>query len=277
MSRRMIVFAVLQLIAVWPVIHWYVLRLLDSSDSPVPVIALITVFVCLIRDRKLETNRGHRVWLSALMMMVYAATFPLLPPLLRAVTAFAAVGTFWCVRENSPRGRTGLLGLIFLALPLQASMHFYLGYPLRVVSGYVSVLMLRSNGVPVTLDGTLFQWGETLIQIDAPCSGANMLWMSLYMALALSAVYRLGWKMTLFLSGIYVVETILANACRMTALFYMETNSFQGPEWLHSMVGIMVFLLSALVLAWIFQILVRPFSGQPLNMLSKRDGHIPAI
>jgi len=257
MSRRLIVLAALQLVAVWPVIHWYVLRLMDSSDSAVPVIALATVFGCLVRDRKLESTRGHYLWPSALLMMVYTLTFPLLPPLLRAVTAFAAVGTFWCARTHSWRGRTGQLGLIFLALPLQASMHFYLGYPLRVVCGYVSVLMLRSNGLPVTLHGTLFQWGETLIQIDAPCSGANMLWMGLYMALALSAVYRLRWKMTLILSGMAVVETILANACRMTALFYMETHSLQEPEWLHPMVGVMAFLLSALVLAWSFQILLR--------------------
>jgi len=257
MSRCLIVPAALQLVAVWPVIHWYVLRLMDSSDSAVPLIALVTVLGCLIRDRKLETTRGRSFWPSALMMMVYAVTFPLLPPLLRAVTAFAAVGTFWCTRAHSWRGRTGQLGLIFLALPLQASMQFYLGYPLRVVCGHVSVLMLRSNGLPVSLDGTLFQWGETLIQIDAPCSGVNMLWMGLYMALALSAVYRLGWKRTLVLSGLAAVVTLLANACRMTALFYMQTHLPQEPEWLHPMVGVMAFLLSALVLAWSFQIMLR--------------------
>ncbi len=256
MSGRLIGLAILQLIAVWPVIRWYVLRLLDSSDSALPVIALITVFICLMRDRKLETIHFHGLWPATLSMMVYAVSFPLLPPLLRGVAAFAAVGTYWCGGRNSLSGRTGLLGLIFLALPLQASLHFFLGYPLRVVSGYLSVLMLRSNGLPVSLDGTLFQWGETLIQIDAPCSGANMLWMVLYMALTLSALYRLRWKMTLILSTIAVMAAIVANACRMTALFYMEIHSLPGPAWLHPAVGIMAFVFAALVLAWIFQILV---------------------
>jgi exosortase len=168
-----------------------------------------------------------------------------------------ALMTTWRSHTIQKKGTAGLLGLLILALPLQASLNFYLGYPLRLTSGYLGLLLLKSHGLPVTLDGTMFKWGHLLIQIDAPCSGTNLLWMSLYVTFSLSALYGLGRKSTLFFSGVAVATAVVTNACRMTALFYLESRTLLDFGWLHPLVGMAAFLVSTLFMVWAMKMFER--------------------
>lgn len=250
----------IQLLALWPVIRWYALRMQDPSDAPAGLLALAAVVICVTRDLR-EWRKGNRIrgglkW-PTLLMGLYAVTYHSLPPLLRAMIAFTALGATLTAFAGRPKGRWGLYGLIILALPLQASLQFYLGYPLRVMAGTLSMGMLRMSGFAVGLEGNQFLWGTTQVQIDAPCSGTNMLWMALFIATAMAAVYRLGWRQTGLLASMAAGLSIGANACRMSALFVLKTLPMEYPSWLHSLVGQVAFLGASILLIGLLHQLQR--------------------
>ncbi len=112
------------LFAAVPVIRWYFLRLGDGgeTESLVPLIA--GLFFC-VRDRKSLEPSSAGLWLLA----AYALTYPFLPGLVRATTFVIAL----CLVVGVWK-KPGPVLLFLLALPWSASLDFFLGYPLRLLT-----------------------------------------------------------------------------------------------------------------------------------------------
>ena len=100
-------------------------------------------------------------------------------PLASALLAFLALGFAWSLWRHGTPFRPWAVGLGLLGLPMASSLQFYLGYPLRVASGAVALVLLRLGGVAVDREGVYLRAGGELVMIDAPCSGMRMLWAGL--------------------------------------------------------------------------------------------------
>ena len=151
-----------------------------------------------------------------------------MPPLASAMLAFAALGFSWSLWRHGTPFRPWTLGLALLGLPMAASLQFYLGYPMRVASGAIALVLLRLSGIPVVREGVYLRWGGELVMIDAPCSGIRMLWAGLLLGCCLAALYRMRARASLLAVAAAAVLALLGNALRTTALFWADTSSFAG-------------------------------------------------
>ncbi len=250
-SKKTFIFLlILQLGAFWPVMRWYVLRTLDTSDAPWGLISLGTAVLLLFVNRNSRQTTNVNIVVPAILVMAYIATFHFLPPLLRASIAVGAIGCFLSSCSFRTILHPGLGGLLLLSLPVVPTMQFYLGYPFRVIAGVIAVPSIKLAGFSVTLEGAALNWSGKLICIDAPCSGIKMLWVGLYLTFTLTLYYRLSAKKTLFAAAFSIPVIVAANSLRAAALFFVEAELFPFPPWFHEGVGIVVFLLatSAIVL-----------------------------
>ncbi len=174
-----------------------------------------------------------------------------MPPLASAMLAFAALGFSWSLWRHGTPFRPWTLGLALLGLPMAASLQFYLGYPMRVASGSIALVLLRLSGIPVVREGVYLRWGSELVMIDAPCSGIRMLWAGLLLGCCLAALYRMRARASLLAVAAAAVLALLGNALRTTALFWADTGSLAGvalPPAAHEGIGIVAFAAAAVAL-----------------------------
>jgi exosortase len=233
----------------WPVWSWISLRALDNSGDAWELLSLATV-VLLLATTPTRTQRDDlAIAMPIVLLGIYAATYPFLPPLLRACIAVTAVAALCSDMWFGKRMELSLLGLLLLALPVIASLNFYLGYPLRVAVGTAAQALLQMNGFAVVREGTLLTWNARLISIDAPCSGVKMLWAGLYLSFTLAAFFRLDGRRTMLLGAAAIGIVLLANVLRTTALFFVEAKVTVVNETWHSGIGMTVFLFAALAVA----------------------------
>jgi exosortase/archaeosortase family protein len=248
---------VAQLAAFWPVWCWYVSRMTDGSDEPLGILALITVLVLAGREERKVLYEGDLIF-STLLMLLYAVSYPFIPPLLRAIIAVTALSLSLSSLLWGIRFHFALTGLVLLSLPVVSTLQFYLGYPMRMLCGYIALPMLSLSGFPVILEGTNLRCGDFLVSIDAPCSGIKMLWTGLYLTLVLVCLYRVKTGTAFLSCGISWVLLILANTLRTTTLFLLEVLPIDRPAWLHDLTGLIIFTLMGLALIAV----VRHLSGE---------------
>jgi exosortase/archaeosortase family protein len=185
---------------------------------------------------------------AALLATYIIATAAGMPPALGAVPAAATLAALASAYRRSCRLDVALVALCVLALPLAASLQFYLGYPMRAVAGTLSAFLLGMGGLGVVRDGAMLAWDGQLISIDAPCSGVKMLWAGLYLSCALAANYRLGALRTLAALAVSIAAIIVTNAVRACALFYMESGLIPLPGAAHMAIGMVCFVAAALMI-----------------------------
>lgn len=226
--------------ATWPAWRWYVLRITDGSDEPWGVLALLTMLALRMRAGWGAGLRESHFLLPALLLAGYAAAYPFLVPLLRAVVAMGAFGLL-LLRGQGASGLWGLLGLHLLSLPIMATLQFYLGSPLRILAAQASATLLRLCGFGVVREGTLLHWKGETVMMDVPCSGVHMLWAGLFLAMTLAALYRCNAIRTALAAGAASGIVIGANVLRATALFFKEAHLVSLPEWTHAGIGLLVF------------------------------------
>ena len=228
-------------LAVWPVWIWFVGGSLDRSNDSASLLAAATALIVVWRAPPAATVRWPLALPAALLAVYAGATAWGLPPASGALPAFAALAALASVWRLGRRLDAALLGLCMLALPLAASLQFYLGYPMRVLAGTLSVAMLRMSGIGVVREGAMLAWGDQLISIDAPCSGVKMLWAGMYLACALALSYRLTFLRTVAALLMACGVIVAANALRASALFYSESGLVRLPEWGHQATGVVCF------------------------------------
>lgn len=248
MNRTLFIIA-LQLAAFWPVGSWYVARITDSTDETWGILALLTLLFFIIRKRT-SAPEAHKqsLLLPTFLVLLYAATYHFLPPLARAIIAATAIGLTVSPLCFGRRADAGVLGLMYLSLPVIPSLQFYGGYPLRVLVAGMTAPVLRLGGFAVIQEGTCLNWAGHLIWIDAPCSGIRMLWVGLYLAFTLVCLHELRVLKALAVFGAAFFLIILGNVFRAVALFYLEAGVFTMPGWGHEYAGTVTFVLVAIAI-----------------------------
>ena len=232
--------------ACWAVGPWYVAHLADSRDDAAALVALALLALLPARAPIARAAISWRALLpSAIALAAYAVSFPFVPRLASAVLAFLALGFAWSLWRHGTPFRPWAIGLGLLGLPMTSSLQFYLGYPLRVASGAVALVLLRLGGAAVEREGVHLRAGGALVMIDAPCSGIRMLWAALLLACCLAALFRLRARASLLAVGAAVIVTVAGNGLRTAALFWADTNGPPLPSFAHAGVGVVVFAMAA--------------------------------
>lgn len=251
MLYRMYLLLAIQLAAFWPVWGWYLQRMSDGSDEPWGIAAVLTAAWFLLRSPLRSAPNQTALAASAAAALLYTLAYSSLPMLALALlavasVAFAASGLFL---GRAVHG--GVLGLLVLSLPLIASLQFYLGYPIRLLTAAISAQLISGLGYPVEAQGTLLIWAGELIAVDAPCSGVKMLWTGMYLNFTIACINGLGLRST-WLSYLSAGALIFAgNVIRAAILFFPEAGILSAPAWFHSAAGLAVF---AVVAAGIYRV-----------------------
>lgn len=232
--------------AIHPVFRWAALRTWDGSDEPYGVVALVAVVALVLVRRGAASRPRSEISLvgPALCLGLYAATYPFLTPLPRSMIAMTALALLLSRLYFGLNLNLGLLGLLQLAIPMIASIQFYLGYPLRLLVAETTAVLLRCGGFDVSVVGVGLELGERSILVDAPCSGIKMLWAGAFVTCLLAAHYRLRVRESL----IYLMSAALciigANVLRAAALFYVELRLLALPASAHELIGLVMFAVA---------------------------------
>jgi exosortase/archaeosortase family protein len=142
-----------------------------------------------------------------------------------------------------------VLGLSVLSLPLLASLQFYAGFPLRVVTAEVSSWLLELAHTVERSGSSLVVNGQLII-VDAPCSGVQMAWLGYFTACAVAlAVGRRNRSFLLRLPVVGVL-VLLGNVVRNTVLVALQASGMHMPTWGHEAVGLVVLALVCAGIAW---------------------------
>ena len=256
-----------QLAALWPVVHWAAVRLRHDPEPPWELVALAAATALVLRELRGAARGAARptspvspsLALPAGLLGLYAATQHLLPPVARALAATVTLAVTLGALGVGRGARAGVWGLLVLGLPLLPVLQFPLAYPLRVASASLAAPLLRLGGVDAEAAGTCLRWAGELVWVDAPCSGARMIWSSLLVVCALAAFLRLGPGRTALATALALAVLVPANALRTAALFLVETDLTPLPAWGHEAVGLAVHVLAlAAVLVLVLELEPRP-------------------
>ncbi len=247
----------------WQVWLWSFNRLKDRSDDPFGLFALLaaTAFSLVAAKQQTSSSTNHRIdWLQAGLIAASLGTYVLtvdsLPLLVRSGFAISAVALIISRVIFGMRINLAILGLCLLALPVVATMQFYMGFPLRLLVTCAVTMLLTVGGYAVSQCGTDLTWATHVVGIDPSCSGVKMLWTGFFAALAISCLHKMSNTRTFVLSLGTIAIVLFGNIIRATALFFIEVLKdrahFIEPEWLHSGIGLAIFgfiLLSVAILA----------------------------
>ena len=108
-----------------------------------------------------------------------------LPDLLVALVALLSLAVGLLAFLPAQVAVAPVLGLSVLSLPLLASLQFYAGFPLRVITAEASSWLL-SLAYSVERSGSSMVVDGQLIIVDAPCSGVQMAWLGYFTACAVA-------------------------------------------------------------------------------------------
>jgi len=235
-------------VAFWPVWIWFAAGSADASNDYTGLLAAATAIAIVWRAPAAKPV-AHALALPAALIATYTVGAAIgMAPVVGALLAALALAALASAVRLGRRMDGPLLALCVLALPIAAGLQFYCGYPLRVVAGELTVMMLRMNGLAVVREGAMLAWDGQLIAIDAPCSGVKMMWAGLYLACALAASYRLSMARTLAAATLACVVVVGANAVRAAALFHTEAGLLIMPPWTHQASGVVCFIAAALAI-----------------------------
>lgn len=232
----------IQLLTFWNVWYWYIHRIFDRSDEPLGILSLIVAMLFIGNiDLNMIVEKKH-LRNCIVILCLYILTYKFTPDMVHAILGVISLGyTFYISKDKiSP----AIIGLFFMSLPIVASMQFYLGYPLRALSSYFMVILLKLNGIFVTQDGTCLNFNQSTICVDTPCSGINMLWFSTFFTLFICCLYKLNLTNTVKVLTMSIITIIIANIMRSTSLFYTESGIVNLPHFVHQGVGVVTFILS---------------------------------
>lgn len=256
--------------ALWPTWRWMAARMADGSDDPLGGLALAALAALLVAVRGQLRSAPRLPWLAAALVGTLAATAlhgqvtPLLGSLL-AIVAWA--GGLLAFLPDERRGamqvRDGVLhaaprfpiaalpvlGLAVLALPFIASLQFYAGYPLRVLTAEVSRWLLLP-WFHVLREGSSLNVDGLLVIVDAPCSGVQMAWAGYFTACAVALWAGRGDRAFALRLPLVGAAVLLGNVLRNTALVALEATG-RGMPALHEGIGLVALAAVCGAVAWV--------------------------
>ena len=240
----------LQAAALTPTWTWMARRMVDGSDDPLGLLALITLGA-LVWTLRRELRAAPRLgWLALAMTGTVAATLlrggigslPALPPLAAGLLAVLALA---CGLVAFLPRRVPVLpvaGLAVLALPLLSSLQFYAGYPLRVITAGASRWLL-APGFTVVREGSSLMVDGRLVIVDAPCSGVQMVWLGYFTACAVALWARRGDRGFLSRLPSVGVLVLIGNIVRNSVLIAFEGAGRPLESWAHEGLGLVILAL----------------------------------
>jgi exosortase/archaeosortase family protein len=256
--------------ALWPTFWWMGQRMVDGSDDPLGLLALATLGVVVWVHRRALRAAPRLGWLALALVGTLAttATRTYLPDLASALIALLALAAGLVAFLPARVAVAPVLGLSVLSLPLLASMQFYAGYPLRVVTAEASRWLLALMQHEVSRSGSSLMVNGHLVIVDAPCSGVQMVWLGYFTACVVALytqnhsrqvtqhVHRTFNSRT-FLTRLPAVSALvlLGNVVRNTLLVAAEASGWHLPGWAHDAVGLVVL---AAVCGGIAGVMARP-------------------
>lgn len=232
------------LIALWPHWAWMARRLTDGSDEPWGIVAIASVLALVMRDRKQLALPSRRALLASSMLVFGAAISAFfVPPIFAAGLAMLALAVF-LASALPRRPSTPLATLLLLALPIIASLQFYLGYPLRAFTAQAAAPLLQLTGVDAHAAGASLQWSGGTVLVDPPCAGIGMLWVGSFLAALLSYLNGADARRTLLNALVAGALVLTANVLRNAVLFFPESGLMHWPDAAHRLVGLAAFALA---------------------------------
>jgi exosortase len=240
----------LPLLAAWPTWRWIAARLADGSDEPWGLVALALLIALVWREREAFAQSPRPALLLAAGVLLLASAAAPVPALVRAGLAVGAlVAVLGAVRRRG-QPLAALAGLALLSLPLLASLQFYAGFPLRVLTAEATRVLLAIAGLDVVRAGTALEVGGRLVIVDAPCAGVQMGWAAYAAACAAGAWLRL--PDARFLARLPVVGLLVlgGNVVRNTLLVLGETSERGLGDAAHEAVGLAVFAAVCAAVLW---------------------------
>jgi exosortase/archaeosortase family protein len=228
-------------LSLWPTAWWMGRRMLDGSDEPLGALALAALLLLFWSCRRCLRAAPRLGWLALALAGAVISTAALgqLPPLLSSLLGLLALGAGLAAFLPSSVATAPVLGLAMLALPLLASLQFYAGYPLRVITAEASRWLL-APGFEVARSGASLSVNGRLVIVDAPCSGVQMLWLG-YFTACVVALHG-GRRNAGFLGRLPVVSALVlaGNVARNTVLVALEASGQHLAGWVHDAVGLIV-------------------------------------
>jgi len=226
--------------ALWPHGLWAARRLADGSDDPLGLASLAALLLWIVRARSVLRPAPRLAWLGAAAALTAAATAalfvaPPLPAALLGALALWAHLAAW-LPERSPRA--ALAGLALLALPLVASLQFYVGYPLRVFTAQFSAWLLQALGWAAQPSGAAMTVGGQLVIVDAPCSGVQLAWLGYFAACSVAAFTQARDAALLQRLPLVGAVVLTGNVLRNTALVALEVRPQGLAGWAHEAIGL---------------------------------------
>jgi exosortase len=249
-QRRAALLLAAQVACFWPVWNWYLHRLNDGSDEPWAIAALLAAIVLSWPRHGLVFEVRDRLIIGGTVLTgIYALIAPFAPPLVRALFALAALGCTWISVSGTRQKSPAILGLFALSVPLIASLQFYAGFPMRVLTAGGATALLNLCGASVTRAGTSMVSGTQVVLVDAPCSGVRMLWAASVLCCVLVTLReRVSWRAMLIALASVLPIVLIGNILRATLLFVVQTGEHAPPPVAHSMIGVGLFVLIGVLL-----------------------------
>ena len=226
------------LIGLWPMIPWWQQRFSEDPNSLRGLLPLAFAGLLLWRDR-LPGVVPLPSLATLIVLACYLGSWFWLPRSLTMMLALMAVA-FMASSPGKPSLAVCLL--IFLAMPWARDLEFFGGYPMRVVTGEITVWLLAGWGHDVVRTGTALEWHGGIVEVDAPCSGLRMMWSAAVLCTCVAGLLSLRQRQFLMLGLVTFVMVLAANSLRGAVLFFLEGGFLSAPPWAHSGVGAVIFL-----------------------------------
>ena len=259
----------LQSVALWPTWRWMAARLRDGSDDPLGLLALAALLALAVALRRELRAAPSLPWLAAAVAGTLAASAlrgsaPALMVSLIAVLAWAAglLAFLPATRRGAMRASDGVLwpaprlavarlpvlGLAVLALPLIASLQFYAGYPLRVLTAEASRWLL-APWFAVAREGSSLNVNGVLVIVDAPCSGVQMAWAGYFTACAVALWAGRGDRAFALRLPLVGAAVLVGNVLRNSVLVALEAGPGASAA-VHEAVGLVALTVVCALIAW---------------------------
>ncbi|ABM35353.1 hypothetical protein Pnap_0027 [Polaromonas naphthalenivorans CJ2] len=218
--------------ALWPTWLWMGRRMLDRSDDPLGLLALAALGLLVACHRLRLRSSPRLAWFALALAGAVAATAAqgLLPALAVALLALLALAAGLAAFLPAGVASAPVVGLSVLALPLLASLQFYAGFPLRLITAEASRWLLLASH-EVERSGASLRVDGHLVIVDAPCSGVQMAWLGYFTACAVTLYLGRGNRAFLTRLPAVGVLVLAGNIVRNTLLVAAEASGNHLSGW----------------------------------------------
>lgn len=238
-------------VALWPTWWWMGQRMVDGSDDPLGVLALAALGTLLWQHR-MRLRAAPRLGFQATALAGAVLTTALhnqLPDLVVALMGLLSLAAGLIAFLPASVATAPVWGLSVLSLPLLASLQFYAGFPLRVVTAEASRWLLALAHT-VERSGSALVVNGQLIIVDAPCSGVQMAWLGYFTACAVALSARRNNRSFLLRLPVVSVLVLVGNVLRNTVLVAAQASGTPLSGWGHEGVGLAVLGAVCAGIAW---------------------------